>query len=127
MPVSAKYVLETPKISSEKQGPAVHSAVNLHSINGQTSSVMVVPHNNRLTIAWDCCILQYCLMAHFLKNDFASGLFVMVQWLPPSLKKQSPKSLQMVSREPFQHVQQCIVFFGSTSAGKGLRIRELAL
>ena len=93
IPASAKYVLEIPRVSFEKQGSFVQPAANLHSIKGQTSSVMVVPHNSRLTMAWDCCILQYCLMAHFLKNVFASGLSVMVQRLAPSLNNQSPQCL----------------------------------
>ena len=127
MPTSAKYVLDIPKISLEKHGSETHSAENLHSINGQTSSVMVVPHNNRLTIAWDCCILQYCLMAHFLKNEFASGLSVMVQRLAPSLKKQSPKLLQKEPRDSFFPCSAVSRLEETRLVGKGLRIRELAL
>lgn len=115
MPTSAKYVLDIPKSSLEKHGSEVHSAENLHSINGQTSNVMVVPHNNRLTIAWDCCILQYCLMAHFLKNEFASGLSVMVLRLAPSLKKQSPKKTSgWIKRDYFGR----IVWTKETWSGK---------
>ena len=51
MTVSAKYVLDIPKNSFGKQGPALHSAVNLQLISGQTRRVMVVPHNKRLTTA----------------------------------------------------------------------------
>ena len=100
MPASAKYVLEIPKNSLEKQEPPVHPAANLHSINGQTSSVMVVPHNNRLTTAWDCCILQYCRIAHFLKIEPDSPLSVIQLRRPPSLKKQS------ASYAPSLHVAQ---------------------
>ena len=115
MPTSAKYVLDIPKSSLEKHGSEIHSAENLHSINGQTSNVMVVPHNNRLTIAWDCCILQYCLMAHFLKNEFASGLSVMVLRLAPSLKKQSPKKTSgWIKRDYFGR----IVWTKETWSGK---------
>ena len=126
MPTSAKYVLETPKISAEKQGPAVHSAANLHSINGQTSRVMVVPHNSKLTTAWDCCILQYCLMAHFLKNEPGSRLSVMVQTLAPSLKKQSHWLLREDSRGFLCDSFNSASFEVKTGAGKGLIMRELA-
>lgn len=66
---SPMYVLGIPATLSEKQNPVSHLDENLQEIIGHTNSVIVVPQSNRLTIACDCCIRQYCLITHIRKND----------------------------------------------------------
>jgi len=85
-------VLEIPRKEPEKQGPVEQFEANLHSMSGHTSNVMVVPQSKRLTTAWDCCILQYCLITHFFKKVVGGRSSVMAQRLASSLKKQSPKT-----------------------------------